>query len=319
MIKNFKLMAMLAFLLFFVGSAFAAMDINISSPTTGSYVGGDNGYVVLTFTLRDLINNKDTNVKIWDLNATDVNIFASTGKAHLLDINIDAHATDANLACTDTNIYSTVTCTYNFGTSKSDGNYYLDLNAYHTTGTYSDDNTYTNSFYLDMTDPTTPTGVNANNQTGKITINWDLNSTSDPKAFGNYKIYYATSELTTTNCESSGSLFETITSASTISSTVTGLTNGLNYWFCLHKEDAADNSARVIVAGVPYSSTGGGTTYAVSQQTYDQGGTTAPIQAGAIGGELNKPVQIGNITTSVGVVLGLGVLGYLLFFRKKRR
>lgn len=211
---------------------------NITSPTSGSYWKNGSHNIVFKVYAEDVngaSGQADLNVKLY--------YSASAGAFTTLIGDYNLINTSYCGSTNDFNVSGGVQCTIPWTMSiSSDGNYYIDINAYtYRLGTLTgDDGTgSSSSFYVDNTVPAAPTSfVVEQLSSSSVRLHWDKNTTSDPREWYQYRIWYSTSEFT--DCTSATN-YATSTDNTIDSYDITGLTAGQTYYFCVTKKDLAGN------------------------------------------------------------------------------
>jgi hypothetical protein len=306
--------SVLLFLMAFSTSfAVPAITATVTTPA------GNNAYYdetqAIAFTYTEPVDGTQLDVNAF--------IYYSSTPGAFENLIIDANAMGGAGTCTDSdlNVATSNTCSYTWNTTGvADGNYYIDINI--ASGVSSDvldrnkTVSMTNTIAVDKTNPPILTDITAKSgDDGQVVVNWTP-SDANTYLFSQYDIRYSTSVFT--DCSTATS-FTTTTVATTTSSTITGLSNGVNYWFCVLRQDAAGNvnNTTNVTSATPRRTVGGALPpSAVPQQSTAVQATTAAI-AGAQT-SLAAPISIGDYQVPLYIIIVVGVILYWNFFMRKK-
>jgi len=313
-----KILFPFALLVFFLATTFAGTisTTNITSPTSGTYWANGSHNIVFKVYAEDVngsAGQADLNVELY-YSTTAGNYTTLIGDFNLINTTYCGNTNDFNVA-------GGVQCTIPWSMSiSSDGNYYIDFNAYtHRGGTPTGDTNKvsSSSFYVDNTSPSVITGFVANDEKdGKIVLYWDAISNTGPKDFKQFNIYY--SDTAFSDC-SNGTLATTSTDSSLTTYTFTGLSTNINYYFCVTVEDLAGNedttSAPIEVQMSKRSVHGGGYgALPVTEEQAAKGGKQIPI-----GSIISQPIRIGQYSVPLWVLAVAGIVLYLIWKDKQKK
>jgi len=305
-----------ALLVLFLATAFAGTVtvVSISSPTTGTYWKNGTHNIVFKVYAEDVngaAGQADLNIRLYY--STSAGAFTTLiGDFNLINTSYCGNTNNFNVT-------GGVECTIPWSMSIStDGNYYIDFNAYTyrngvETGDF--DTASSSSFYVDNTAPTPVTGFVANDEkNGKIVLYWDKITATGPEDFNQFKIYYSSTPFS--DC-SNGTLAATSTDSTLTTYTFTGLSTNINYYFCVTIEDKAgneDTTGAPIEVQMSKRRVHGGGFIPVSEEAAKEGGKQIPI-----GSILTQPVKIGQYAVPLWVLGAAGIVLYLIWKDKQKK
>ena len=287
---------------------------NITSPTSGNYWKNGTHNIVFKVYASDVngaAGQADLNVKIY--------YSTSAGAYTTLIDDYNLINTSYCGSVNDFNVTGGVQCTIPWSMSiATDGNYYVDFNAYtyrNGTETGDDGTGSSSSFYADNTAPSTVTSFVANDEkNGKIVLYWDKISSTGPTDFKQFDIYYSSTAFS--DC-SNGTLATSSTDSSLTTYTFTGLSTGVNYYFCVAVKDVAGNedttNAPIEVKMSAPKVLGGGYVAPISEQQASKGGTTSRVPVASIVSFLNKPITIAQHSFPLWLIIALAIVAYLIY------